>query len=203
MNEKKSGRGKLFLSIIIIVCCTLSAIYASNNITPRSVHVSGYTRRDGTRVRAYNRRPPGSVAHDAPYETLGGFSSIGIIIGVILAGLSIKEIKESHKDKYSKHDNYLLPHKTSDFIEIDNKEYTESAMPELSIEYLDANGKITKRQIKIISIAKYHDDFYIRAYCFLRNDERTFKFSRIIQLFVDGALHDKSYFLTHGGSIIS
>ena len=40
---------------------------AGRHLTPASVSVSGYFRRDGTYVRPYYRRPPGGVAHDAPY----------------------------------------------------------------------------------------------------------------------------------------
>jgi hypothetical protein len=187
-------------------------------MTPKSVHVSGYTRKDGTHVRAYNRRPPGSVAHDEPYEMLIQFLSVGIIAGIILAAFSIREIKETHTDKYSKH-NHLPPPEIQKFTETNKqeippekmieylppddlfirsqikKERTETSVPELLIEYEDVNRRITKRKIKIISIYEDYNELYIRAYCYLRNEDRTFKFSRIIQLTVDGVICDKRYLL--------
>jgi hypothetical protein len=41
---------------------------AGEHLTPYSVSVRGYYRRNGTYVSSYNRRPPGSVSHDAPYK---------------------------------------------------------------------------------------------------------------------------------------
>jgi hypothetical protein len=230
MSDKKSGGRKLFLPILIIISCAFLFAYAQSNITPKSVHVSGYTRKDGTRVKAYNRRPPGSVAHDAPYETLRTFSGIGIFVGAIMAGAAIGEIRENYTDKKnSKYYNNLPPHKISDFIETGKQEtflkkeseslsfanriikpqekekHTEIKTQNLTIEYSDMNGKVTKRQIRIVSI----NGDYIRAYCFLRNEERTFKFSRIIQLTVDGVICDKKYLLDNlavfplSGSVLS
>ena len=43
-------------------------IEGAANETPRSVFVHGYTTMEGTHVHSYFRRPPGSVAHDRPYE---------------------------------------------------------------------------------------------------------------------------------------
>jgi hypothetical protein len=43
-------------------------IEAKANLTPYSVHVEGYYRSDGTFVHPHNRRPPGSVDHDLPFE---------------------------------------------------------------------------------------------------------------------------------------
>ena len=42
--------------------------YNESYLTPYSVSVSGYSRSDGSYVKPYKRRPPGSVSHDKPYE---------------------------------------------------------------------------------------------------------------------------------------
>lgn len=56
------------------------------HITPKSVAVSGYYRRDGTYVNSYNRRPPGSVTHDAPYETAAGIWGVICFVGYVAGG---------------------------------------------------------------------------------------------------------------------
>lgn len=54
---------------------------AEMHLTPASVSVSGYTRRDGTYVRPYDRRPPGGAIHDRPYENAMFFYSILMVMG--------------------------------------------------------------------------------------------------------------------------
>ncbi|MCK4338827.1 MAG: hypothetical protein KAW87_02410 [Candidatus Cloacimonetes bacterium] len=57
------------ISIIIFIISLHFYTEAGKHLTPYSVHVRGYYRRDGTYVSSHYRRPPGSVAHDAPYES--------------------------------------------------------------------------------------------------------------------------------------
>lgn len=57
--------------------------WAGEQLTPRSVHVSGYTRSDGTEVSSYNRRPPGGAQHDASYEMLQ-YVTIVLFVGIIV-----------------------------------------------------------------------------------------------------------------------
>lgn len=59
------------IAALFLSAGTSACWYARENITPRSVSVSGYTRQDGSKVRSYYRRPPGSRKHDSPYEALG------------------------------------------------------------------------------------------------------------------------------------
>ena len=54
---------------------------AGRHLTPASVSVSGYYRRDGTYVRPYHRRPPCGVAHDAPYERKRSLCEAGMFLG--------------------------------------------------------------------------------------------------------------------------
>src|SRR5947207_15081085 len=65
-------------------CLTLY-LEAGRHLTPASVSVSGYYRRDGTYVRPYHRRPPGSVAHDAPYESKRSLCELGMFLGVAIS----------------------------------------------------------------------------------------------------------------------
>ncbi len=63
--------------------------YAGTNLTPYSVTVRDYTRSDGTYVRSHSRRPPGGVAHDAPYERKRFFMSILFLFCLAGSGTSI------------------------------------------------------------------------------------------------------------------
>jgi hypothetical protein len=58
---------------------------AGLHLTPASVSVRGYYRRDGTYVRPYHRRPPGGARHDAPYEARRELSRFGMLLGVGIA----------------------------------------------------------------------------------------------------------------------
>lgn len=49
----------------------------------------------------------------------------------------------------------------------------------ISIKYSDEKGRITYRDIRPIKIFEEHGVLYVRSYCRLRNDERTFRISRI------------------------
>jgi len=62
---------------------------AGRHLTPASVSVSGYYRRDGTYVRPYHRRPPGGVAHDAPYERTRSYCQGGMCLGVAISLLPL------------------------------------------------------------------------------------------------------------------
>ena len=78
--------GRFPAGVMCIVLCLLLESYASGKMTPASVSVSGYTRRDGTRVSGYSRRPPGSVKHDAPFQFVSCVSWIGVLGGLYLMG---------------------------------------------------------------------------------------------------------------------
>lgn len=49
----------------------------------------------------------------------------------------------------------------------------------LTIEYTDEKGKMTHREIRPIKILEEHGILYVRSYCKLRDDERTFRLSRM------------------------
>jgi hypothetical protein len=72
-TQKLSAARKLLVGLWVAVAMSIGGCFFSNaNITPSSVSVSGYTRRDGTRVSGYSRRPAGSKGHDEPFELLRG-----------------------------------------------------------------------------------------------------------------------------------
>jgi hypothetical protein len=62
--------------------------------------------------------------------------------------------------------------------------------PPISIEiiYQDRDGEITNRKIDILYIAKsdYDDGYYVKAFCHLRNENRTFNTERVQQTLVNG-----------------
>jgi hypothetical protein len=79
---------RLLISLVLIILGALifweglSAYKeAKTHLTPASVSVSGYTRRDGTYVSPYNRRPPGGAIHDRPYEDAMFLYSLLMLVG--------------------------------------------------------------------------------------------------------------------------
>ena len=55
---------------------------------------------------------------------------------------------------------------------------------DITIKYRKYNGEISTRRISNIEFSDEYGDAYIKAYCHLRGENRTFKISRIIE--VDG-----------------
>lgn len=67
------------------------------------------------------------------------------------------------------------------------REYIKKSIREnkdITIKYRKYNGEISTRRISNIEFSDEYGDDYIKAYCHLRNEKRTFKISRIIA--VDG-----------------
>jgi len=89
-RAKLAGMFTLFpLSLLVIALGTWMYLSAIRHITPASVSVSGYFRRDGTYVNSYNRRPAGSVSHDSPYEVESALASIIVVAGLCFTGFSL------------------------------------------------------------------------------------------------------------------
>jgi predicted DNA-binding transcriptional regulator YafY len=55
----------------------------------------------------------------------------------------------------------------------------------LQITYVDKDGEKTRRWVTPIQVLGYADYIYLRAYCHLRNDERTFRLDRIVEVRVE------------------
>jgi hypothetical protein len=69
----------------------------------------------------------------------------------------------------------------------------------VKIKYRNAEGETTNREIDIQYIAKstYNDDYYIKAFCRLRGEDRTFKVDRIQQTVADGEIVDIIQYLVY------
>ena len=105
------GLWKYFIAVLIVVLSTVGFAASRLEITPASVSVSGYTRANGTRVSSYSRRPAGSVAHDAPFETLDTICFLADAAGAIwLIVLIYRAAKTDHVLLFLKgvslHDSY-------------------------------------------------------------------------------------------------
>jgi len=84
-------------------------IEAGEHLTPYSVSVRGYYRRDGTYINPYKRRPPGGAAHDVPYENTRTYmallffvcligDTISIVFFVNMGTSKIKRLQEINKE---------------------------------------------------------------------------------------------------------
>jgi hypothetical protein len=97
------GLHQFILSPMLIILSIAIFLFSQTNLIPSSVHVSGYTRSNGTYVNSYNRRPPGSVEHDKPYQILNYISFGSFVLGIIWLVLLIREIHRSnHIDLFLK-----------------------------------------------------------------------------------------------------
>lgn len=144
-------------------------IEAGSKLTPYSVSVSGYQRKDGTYVRPHNRRPPRSVKRDAPWKGkrflmgtlfLGsvalGLGSVFITYSVSVNKIDEKEsqIKLLLKKRNSIHKNILgknISHRISQEIDFDQ-------LPEIPQYLLFDDKKECKYKHK--ELTRTH--FYVR-----------------------------------------
>lgn len=65
------------------------------------------------------------------------------------------------------------------------------------IEYIDSNGEITSRDVKIEEIFVFDSMFYLNGFCYLRNGTRSFRVDRIhkIDFYPDAQHKDRSILL--------
>ena len=162
---------KSFIWLLLPLCiwgdiksCT-NYIEAGTKLTPYSVSVSGYYRKDGTYVHPYQRRPPGGVRHDAPYESqranmgilfflclIGGVGSI-----VVYAAMSMSEIGRRkqiiQEIEHKKHEEAKLLFVQSTLKELDFN-FSELANKPFYLKKGRAKCKFCKRNIS-------NDDFHI------------------------------------------
>ena len=71
----------LLIGAILVLVGNHWRVEGAANETPRSVFVHGYTTMEGTHVHSYFRRPPGSVAHDRPYEREAWYGDVAEFSG--------------------------------------------------------------------------------------------------------------------------
>lgn len=87
---------KSFAWIIIPISCYLFTLSldsyeeAGSHLTPYSVSVRGYTRKGGTYVNPYHRRPRGGVPHDRPYENERSLLILGMTALVIVSVVTVR-----------------------------------------------------------------------------------------------------------------
>ena len=104
-------------------------VEAGKRLTPYSVSVKGYYRNDGTYVRPHSRRPPSSVAHDAPYQSkrsrlFWGMTGL-IILSLGSTGrfvvLSYNEINDRKGNYKTQIESDLLSKMNADFTDLVDK----------------------------------------------------------------------------------
>lgn len=75
--------------LIVFMLCLDNYSVSKGNLTPYSIHVDSYYRSDGTFVSAYNRRPPGGVAHDEPLKRTMFWTMLTMAICAVVSLLSV------------------------------------------------------------------------------------------------------------------
>jgi hypothetical protein len=88
-KAKLAGLFGVPLFLLVLIGGFAGYQYAESNITPATVVVREYVKSDGTHVSGYNRRPPGSVPHDQPYEYIQFSAFIAILGATFWTGRSI------------------------------------------------------------------------------------------------------------------
>ena len=82
----QSNWRSIIIGLLLTIIGFSFAVNFHNQLTPASVSVSGYYKRDGTYINPYKRRPPNSVNHDNPYEAgMFFFGFIGLVGSTIVA----------------------------------------------------------------------------------------------------------------------
>jgi hypothetical protein len=163
---------KSFIWLILPLCilgdiksCS-NYIEAGTHLTPYSVNVSGYYRKDGTYIHPYTRRPAGGVKQDAPYDNqrtnmsiffflclVGGVGSIAVYINMSNSEIdkqkkTLKEIEEKKLEEEKMH-----------FIELTLKEMNFN-FSELTVKPL--NLKIGESgKCKFCNTTIHNNDFHI------------------------------------------
>lgn len=64
----------------------------------------------------------------------------------------------------------------------------------LEIQYVSAGSEVSKRRIDPLAVVPNRDYLYLRAYCHLRQDERTFRLDRITAIRIIGKRQDSRVF---------
>ena len=72
-------------------------------------------------------------------------------------------------------------------LEKQKKTLVYSGANRVNIDYRDANGNVTNRDISIRYLYDDNGRIYIRAFCLLRNEMRTFRIDNICKMYIDGA----------------
>ena len=156
-----------------------------SELTPHSVSVRGYYRSDGTYVNSYNRRPPGSVKHDKPYETIR-FITLLIMLPsglffvssfyIIYSDKKIKTIAINALDNINKSNES----DKNDFKKIIT--YAVVNEKKLQFFYTNREGISSERVIKPIGLKFYKGTHCLFGYSYKRFENRHFSINRIKKL---------------------
>lgn len=96
----KTFNSTLIIITCIIICCCIVTCYLTDPEDPR-VYVSGYTRKDGTKVSAYTRRYPNRKDEESPY-----FGVLFIVsVATIFLAIFIACKHESKVEQKTKQEN--------------------------------------------------------------------------------------------------
>jgi hypothetical protein len=87
----------LVIGIVIFALSHTAHRAAGAHLTAASIHVSGYNR-NGYYISDYDRRPPGSVAHDAPFESSRSLYMATMVLGICIAVFPVFTLKRSLKE---------------------------------------------------------------------------------------------------------
>ena len=101
---------------------------------------------------------------------------VGFIVGLFI-GLAQKVNKAKLEIEANKNNS----------IKSEKKILTYTGETEVNIDYSDFEGNVTNRDISIKYIYEENGKNYIRAFCHLRNEMRTFKITNILKIFINGA----------------
>lgn len=125
----------------ILLCSFMITFVATTPDNPR-VYVSGYTRKDGTKVSAYTRRYPGRKDESSPYAGRLLFSGLAVIGGAIYLLIRIDQKETEEAKKNSLNSGFTTNKRKSD-LNIGNSLYNNS--PGSSIGFFDEITKLTRK----------------------------------------------------------
>jgi hypothetical protein len=166
-------------SAIFLGSCSL---YLDNksNLTPSSVSVRGYTRRDGSHVSPHSRRPPGGAIHDRPSEqwmTVWGLLSLaGIALAVGPTAYFAFRLDKSKTSRWA-------PLTADAKYQVIAKAIEQGAL--IAFEYTTFHGERSSRTIRPLRIedvhyqSRYRASLCVRGHCTMRNAERVFSYKRM------------------------
>ena len=97
----------------ILICLFMITCVATTPENPR-VHVSGYTRKDGTKVSAYTRRYPGREDEISPYKWFLIFSGIAVIVGTFSLAIRFDQKSYEKENQKAAHPNIDTTRSDSD-----------------------------------------------------------------------------------------
>ncbi len=166
----------------------ISSLYFYNDfgkkLTPYSVSVRGYYRSDGTYVSPHNRRPPGSVEKDAPYELSRGILIVILLgSGGFILGKIYIEIDTYLDNKKKKLAIKNLSKFNLDNVDIEERiKYAIQNKLQVTFFYTNSEGIKSERVVMPNIIGKFKGTYCVRGYCHMRKEYRSFALSRIKNL---------------------